>query len=152
MVTDREEFVEHILHDMGDVSREVAKDLSARADKLRRENEEADERYVKLYEDLTNGIISESKFKLISRKVEEKQERNSEEIKKLEEQLGGSSSDVQDIEQFAEELAGAVKIKELTSELLNRLIERIEISESHTEDGGKVQKLRIFYKFVGALG
>ncbi len=152
VVTDREEFVENVLHGLGDVNREVARELSARVDKLRAENEEADERYVKLYDDLTNGIISESKFKLMSRKVEEKQERNAEEIKKLEAQLGGSATDLQDVEIFAKELAGAVKIRELSSELLNRLIERIEVSDSRIEDGEKIQNVRIFYKFVGVLG
>lgn len=152
VVADREEFMENILHGMGDVSREAARELSERLEKLKAENEEADERYVKLYDDLSKGIISESKFRLMSRKVEERQEQNAGEIKKLEEQLAGSASDVQGIELFAEELAGAVEIRELSSELLNRLIEKIEISESHTEDGGKVQRVRIFYKSVGVLG
>ena len=40
--------------------------------KLKAEVAEADERYIKLYDDLSNGIISESKFKLLSGKIEER--------------------------------------------------------------------------------
>ena len=53
------------------------------------------------------------------------------------------------------ELAGLAtvpaEIKELTTAIVNRLIEKIEVSEPQTIDGEKVQNIRIFYKFVGEI-
>ena len=49
----------------------------------------ADERYVKLYDDLSSGIITESKFRLLSGKIEERQAKANAEIEKLEKQIEG---------------------------------------------------------------
>ena len=55
------------------------------------------------------------------------------------------------MELFADQLADATRIKELSSELLNRLVDKIEVSEKECADGETTQKVRIYYKFVGAL-
>ena len=41
--------------------------------------------------------------------------------------------------------------EELTSELLNMLIEKIYVSEPESRDGTKYQKLHIVYRFIGEL-
>ena len=38
-----------------------------------------------------------------------------------------------------------------TRELLETLIERVEVSESRTENGEKMQDVRIVYKFIGSV-
>ena len=136
---------------MGSINRDRSKSLSDRVRKLKAEVAEADERYVKLYDDLSNGIISESKFKLLSGKIEERQKVALSEIERLEEQLKTSEADAEAVELFADQLADATRIKELSSELLNRLVDKIEVSEIECADGETVQKVRIYYKFVGAL-
>ena len=52
---------------------------------------------------------------------------------------------------FTDQLTEAITIKELSSELLNRLIDKIEVSEKECRDGETTQTVRIYYKFVGAL-
>ena len=43
-------------------------------------------------------------------------------------------------------------LENLTPEKVRELLERIEISEKTlSEDGEKTQKVRLFYRFVGAL-
>lgn len=49
------------------------------------------------------------------------------------------------------EMAECAEIKERTTAIVNRLIEKIEVSEPQTIDGEKVQNIRIFYKFVGEI-
>ena len=51
----------------------------------------------------------------------------------------------------ANEMVECAEIKELTTAIVNRLIEKIEVSEPQTIDGEKVQNIRIFYKFVGEI-
>ena len=72
--------------------------------KLKAEVAEADERYIKLYDDLSNGIISESKFNLLSGKIEERQKVDLSEIERLEEQLKASEADAEAVELFADQL------------------------------------------------
>ena len=151
VIKDKERFIKGILKDMGSINRDRSKSLSGRVRKLKAEVAEADERYVKLYDDLSNGIISESKFKLLSGKIEERQKVALSEIERLEEQLKTSEADAEAVELFADQLADATRIKELSSELLNRLVDKIEVSEKECADGETIQKVRIYYKFVGAL-
>ncbi len=108
---------------------------------LKAEVAEADERYVKLYDDLSNGIISESKFKLLTGKIEERQKVALSEIERLEEQLKTSEADSEAVELFADQFADATRIKELSYELLNRLVDKIEVSEIERADGETVQKV-----------
>ena len=42
---------------------------------------------------------------------------------------------------FADQLADATRIKDLSSELLNRLVDKIEVSEIECADGETVQKV-----------
>lgn len=151
VIKDKERFIKGILKDMGSINRDRSKSLSDRVRKLKAEVAEADERYVKLYDELSNGIISESKFKLLSGRIEERQKVALSEIGRLEEQLKTSEADAEAVELFADQLADATKIKELSSELLNRLVDKIEVSEKECADGETIQKVRIYYKFVGAL-
>ena len=72
---------------MGANGQEKAKAFSDKLAKLKKENAEADERYVKLYDDLSNGIITETKFKMLSGRIEEKQAKANAEIERLEKQI-----------------------------------------------------------------
>ena len=79
--------------------------------KLKAEVAEADERYIKLYDDLSNGIISESKFKLLSGKIEERKKVALSEIERLEEQLKTSEADA----------AAAGSLKDISEKLINEM-------------------------------
>jgi predicted metal-binding transcription factor (methanogenesis marker protein 9) len=141
VINDKERFIKDTLKDMGSMNCDRSKSLSDRVRKLKAEVAEADERYVKLYDDLSNGIILESKFKLLYGKIEERQKVALSEIERLEEQLKTSEADAEAVELFAEQLADATRIKELSSELLNRLVDKNEVSKKECADGETVQKV-----------
>ena len=150
-IRDKEKFIRNVMRRMGANGQDKAKAFAEKVAKLRKENADADERYVKLYDDLSNGIITETKFKMLSGRIEEKQAKANAEIERLEKQIEGVKADAEAIGLFADQLAEATTIKELSSELLNRLIEKIEVSEKECVDGETTQTVRIYYKFVGAL-
>ena len=150
-IKDKDKFIRGVMRGMGTVNRDKAEALSEKMKKLKAEVAEADERYVKLYDDLSNGIITEGKFKLLSGKIEERQAKANAEIERLAGQIENAEADADAVEIFADHLAEATTIKELSAELLNRLIEKIEVSEKECVDGETVQTVRIYYKFVGAL-
>ena len=150
-IRDKDKFIRSIMSGMGTMNRDKAEALSDKVKKLKGEVAEADERYVKLYDDLSDGIITESKFKLLSSKIEERQAKANAEIERIEKQIESASADAEAVEQFADQIAEATTIKELSAELLNRLVDRIEVSDKECVDGENVQTVRIYYKFVGAL-
>lgn len=150
-IKDKDKFIRSVMRGMGTVNRDKADVLAEKMKKLQAEVAEADERYVKLYDDLSSGIITEGKFKLLSGKIEDRQAKANDEIERIGKQIEGARADADAVEQFADQIAEATTIKELSSELLNRLIEKIEVSEKECVDGEIVQTVRIYYKFVGAF-
>ena len=150
-IRDKDKFIHDVMRRMGANGQEKAKTFSDKLAKLKKENAEADERYVKLYDDLSNGIITETKFKMLSGRIEEKQAKANAEIERLEKQIEGAKADVEAVTMFTNQLTEAITIKELSSELLNRLIDKIEVSEKECRDGETTQTVRIYYNFVGAL-
>lgn len=52
---------------------------------------------------------------------------------------------------FVELIKRYADIDELTQVLLNTLIDRIEVHEPEEIDGEFVQKIDVFYKFVGII-
>lgn len=150
-IRDKDKFIRSIMTGMGTVNRDKAQALADKVKKLKGEVAEADERYIKLYDDLSNGIISESKFRLLSTKIEERQAKANTEIERIEKQIENAEADADAVEQFADQLAEATTIKELSSEIINRLVDRIEVSDKKRVDGETTQTVRIYYKFVGEL-
>ena len=100
--------------------------------KLKKENAEADERYVKLYDDLSEGIITETKFKMLSGRIEEKQAKVNAEIEKLEKQTEGAKADAEAVRMFADQLTEAeyenvtLKSSEVQKEMVASLADRAE--------------------------
>ena len=55
-------------------------------------------------------------------------------------------------ERFAELIAKYADLKELDSEIVNELCEKILVHQVEKVDGKRVQKIEIFYRFVGKIG
>lgn len=53
--------------------------------------------------------------------------------------------------QFAKLIKNYAGVEELSASLLNRLIEKITISEAKETDGQRTQEVKIFYKFIGNI-
>ena len=67
-----------------------------------------------------------------------------EEIEKLKTTADNLKDSTCKAEQLANEMVECAEIKELTTAIVNRLIEKIEVSEPQTIDGEKVQNIRNF--------
>ena len=83
--------------------------------------------------------------------MEQEKKETTEEIEKLKTTADNLKDSTCKAEQLANEMVECAEIKELTTAIVNRLIEKIEVSEPQTIDGEKVQNIRIFYKFVGEI-
>ena len=96
-------------------------------------------------------MISEQQFRLLSAHFEQEKKDYTEQIEKLKAMAENLEDSAGKAECLADEMAECAEIKELTTEIVNRLIEKIEVSEPQTINDEKVQNIRIFYKFVGEI-
>lgn len=114
-------------------------------------NAEIDRIFLNLYEDKTKGIITEKRFVLLTENLEKEQQENKESLSSNIQKLNNADEHFHNIEMFTDELSKYATIETLDEKILNRLIDKIYIGESYTENNEKIQKIKIIYNFVGEI-
>jgi hypothetical protein len=103
----------------------------------------------KLYEDWADGVISEEIFTVLLRKNEDECEKKQQRLVSLEQSSRETSAKEADIECWMRFVREYAAVDNADRELVEGLIEKIEVSEEHSENGQKQQDIKIYYKFVG---
>ena len=83
--------------------------------------------------------------------LEQEQADNKSRMQAITDELRIASSADSDVRRFIGEIQEYASITELDEAILNRLIDKIIISAVEVVDGGKIQKVRIAYNFVGEV-
>ena len=109
-----------------------------------------------LYEDNVNGKISDMRFTNLLNVYENQQIEMKNKIQELEnKERTKEDSKKESYKKFFELIEEFDDISELTSELLYKVIDHIEISQGHYEktENGKIKKqnIKIFYRFIGNI-
>ena len=112
---------------------------------------ELDKLYAVLYEDKVSGNISERNFRQLSTAYETEQIELERKICEYEQSLRTAKEHNENADVFVNMIKDYSGITELTSAILNTLIDKIVIHEAEIVDGEKVQNIEIFYKFVGNI-
>lgn len=112
---------------------------------------ELDSIFSSLYEDKVNGSISERNFKQLSSKYEAEQITLENQIIELEEKIRSSKAAAENVDAFVNLIKEFNLITELNSSILHTLIDKIVVHTAEIIDGEKVQKIEIYYKFVGRI-
>lgn len=114
---------------------------------LEEKTRELDKIIQKLYEDNVNGKLNDERFSRMLSSYEAQQKEISSKMDILTQKaVDPVKESYQNFFKLIEDISD---IKELTPELLHKLIERIEISQGTFENGTKHQVVRIFYRFIG---
>jgi len=121
---------------------------------LKKRNRELDRIIEKLYEDNINGMIKNDRMKKLLDRYEAEAADNAGRIQMIEQPAIDQSNDKdKSFNLYKKMLDEYVEVKELTSELLFKLIDRIEISQGHFEksDHGRIkhQTVKIYFRFAG---
>ncbi len=125
---------------------------SSELKKAEKRKNELDRLFMKLYEDWAAERITEYNFSMLSQKYQTEQAELIEKIEKLKQELAAEQQTVDDAEKWVKLVKRYAHPEELTSELLNTLIEKIVIHEAvKAEDGMKDQEIEIFYRFIGKI-
>ena len=110
---------------------------------------ELDKMFSSLYEDKVKVNISEHNYKQLAASYETEQQQLERQITEYEESLRNTKAETDNAECFVNLMKEHAGIEELTAAVLHTLIDKILVHELEVIDGEKVQKIEIYYKFVG---
>ena len=128
-----------------------AKRQSAELTRAEKRRTEVDRKFAKLYEDWSDGRITEYNFNMMSQKYQTEQQELVEKIERLSAELESEKQTTVDAETWISLIKQYANPTELTAELLNTLIEKIVIHEATTLDGMREQNIDIYYRFIGKI-
>ena len=114
-------------------------------------DKDLDRIFERLYEDNISGKISDERFGKMSVSYNNEQKEICERLN----HLGNLLDEVMGKEMTSEKFIKAIKkytrVKKLTANMLNELIEHIEVHSAEKINGVKTQKLVIYYNCIGAV-
>ncbi|MDF2650763.1 MAG: Resolvase protein [Paenibacillus sp.] len=105
----------------------------------------------KLYEDNALGIITDEQYVALSRDFTVEQAQLKERLKLLKEQLNQAESKGENTTRFLELVREYTDMKELTKPILNELIDKVVVFDDEKVGGKRVQRIDIYYRFVGLV-
>jgi len=106
----------------------------------------------KLYEDNALGKITDKRFTSLSDDYEKEQQELAEKLELLEEKVKMVKENADKTQQFLGFIRKYTDIETLDAKILNELIDKIVVHHKTVNEAGeKVQKIEIYYKFVGLL-
>jgi site-specific DNA recombinase len=146
-----EDFIKRVQKKLGSTDNHqkecVLKEISSLEIKIK----SLDNKFDKLYEDRLEGVISDKRFKEMSGKCEDEQQKLSIRLDELKEHLNQQTEIKVNVSSFVETIKQYTDVKGLDKELLNRLIDKIVIGDKVKTDNGYTQRITIYYKFLGSL-
>ena len=125
--------------------------MKATIEKDKRRIAEIDTMIERLYEDNVLGKIPDDRFSKMMGKYEAEQKTLIEAVAKAEHSLKMFEQDKVDLRIFLETIRKCTDINELTPEIVNRLIKRIEVHKSAKVDGRKRVKLDVYFTAAGLI-
>ena len=129
----------------------TVRNMKAAIEKDKRRISEIDTMIERLYEDNVLGKIPDDRFSKMMGKYEAEQKTLVEAVAKAEHSLKVFEQDKVDLRIFLETIRKCTDINELTPEIVNRLIKRIEVHNSEKVDGRKRVKLDVYFTAAGLI-
>ena len=127
------------------------RNMKATIEKDKRRISEIDMMIERLYEDNVLGKIPDDRFSKMMGKYEAEQKALIEAVEKAEQSLQTFEQDKVDLRIFLETIRKCTDIDELTPEIINRLIRRIEVHNSEKVNGRKCVKIDVYFTAVGLI-
>lgn len=105
----------------------------------------------KLYEDNALGKISDEQYVTLSRDFNDEQKHNKERLKVLDDIISQETEKQDNTAKFLELVREYTDIKELTKPILNELIDKVVVYDAEKIEGNRVQRIDIYYRFLGLI-
>ena len=105
----------------------------------------------KLYEDSALGKISDEQFVSLSKDFNTEQKQIKERLKALDDTLSQVAEKQENTAKFLELVREYTDIQGLTKTILNELIDKVVVFDAEKARGDRVQRIDIYYRFVGLI-
>lgn len=149
---DESQLLERLLKSSDSERSTARKQATSELKKVQKRQAEIDSLFARMYEDRVTGKITERNFSMLSDKYQTEQETLSQAIDSLQQQLAQGTQESADAEKWIALIKQYASPTELNAELLNALIEKILVHDADKdEDGNRVQKVEIYYRFIGKI-
>lgn len=147
------QLLERLLKSSDSERSSARKKAASELKKAQKRQAEIDALFSRMYEDRVTGRITERNFSMLSDKYQTEQETLAQAIDSLQQQLAQDMQESADAEKWIALVKQYTLPTELTAELLNALIEKVLVHEASSKDenGNRVQKVEIFYRFIGKI-
>ena len=126
--------------------------LRKEVDEVKKRLQLLDKKFNQMYEDKLNGVLPVRKFLEMTKTSEFEHQQLTEKLSSLESQIATQKTTDDNISHFMNIVRIYTEIKQLDSELLNRLIDKIIVGNKKKKKKGYTQRITIYYRFVGDLG
>lgn len=146
-----EEFVKLLidkaLRDMQSENQKREQELAAAVAR----NQEIDTLFDKMYEDNAGGKLSDDRFMQMSKRYDDEQRRLKLQISELQKEVKKERRHNIDADGFLAIVRKYTNLQELNPLIVNELIEKIVVHQSEKIGKERVQKVEIYYNFIGLL-
>ena len=135
-------------------SAEVRKELAAKRRMLQKsENRlaELDRLFKRIYEDMVNGKLSESRFQMLSEDYEKEQADLRIKIEMLEEEIQNQEDQADNVDKFIRQAKKYLHLEKLTPTILNDMVNAVYVHAPDKSSGHRVQDVEISYNYIGIL-
>jgi len=120
-------------------------------EKLKRLNE-LERLLQRLFEESASGLVNDDNYAIWVTKYQQEQSTLAPQADELSEQLKALESYAHNSEKWAALIAKYAELKELNADIIEELCEKILIHKAEQIDSKRVQKIEIFYRFMGSIG
>lgn len=146
-------FIQYINRKNNAETRREIERLQRELELMRRRDTELSALFKRLYEDNVLGKVTNEQFRMLSGDYNTEQKNLKERIPKTAERIEELQNSIANVTRFIDKAKRYTEINELSGELLNLFIEKIEIGEraerySRTSE----QKVIIYYRDIGVIG
>lgn len=112
---------------------------------------ELDRLFKSIYEDKTNGVLSETRFQTLADDYENKQEELREKTAALADEIAVQEEETDNLERFISKTRKYFDLQELTTSILNDLVKKVYVHAPKYIDRKRTQQVVLYYDLVGFL-
>ena len=150
-IRDDEKMISSIAVRLGTTEKNNVRQAEREIKKARKRLAELDTMFVKTYEEHARGEISDRNYNTLVTAYEKEQNVLEAVVGKYEKAISADRTNSENAANFVDLIKHYAYVDELTQALLNTLIDRIEVHEPEEIDDEYIQKLDVYYKFVGII-
>ncbi|MBO4422438.1 MAG: DUF4368 domain-containing protein [Clostridia bacterium] len=149
---DKDALYAYVSETMEDKDVTEIKQTENRLKAAKKKLEDIDRKIIKLFEDRDKGVISEKNYQMMVKNYEDDQTKLEDDIKEYEKILSAARETESNVNSWIKVISKYKEITELDADILNEFIEKILIHKPEKdENGNRVQKIDICYRFIGRI-